>query len=169
MTNDLYATPTTREIAARIRHIRKSKRLTLDGVAARSNGQLKSVVLGSYERGTRAISLARAIQIAAALDVPLTHLLSDQPVAQQSLSQTLAIDLRALRERARIGAILPDEKKFLPPLLDFATWIAQRRSDWNGEILTVRKSDLETLALMSKSSEAQVLQWLEKSKLLLES
>ncbi|MEI6670644.1 MAG: helix-turn-helix transcriptional regulator, partial [Actinomycetes bacterium] len=61
MTNDLYATPTTREIAARIRQIRKSKKLTLDGVAARSNGQLKSVVLGSYERGTRAISLARAI------------------------------------------------------------------------------------------------------------
>lgn len=167
MNDDLYPQASTREIARRIRQIRKSKRLTLDAVAARSNGQLKSVVLGSYERGTRAISLARAIQIAAALDVPLTHLISDQTASNVSLSEPLAIDLRALRDRAKIGAVLPEEKRFLPPLLDFATWVAQRRSDWNGEILTVRKSDVETLALLCKSNEFEIFEWMKKSQLLL--
>lgn len=168
MKNTLYPTPTTAEIAARIRTIRKSKKLTLDAVAERSNGQLKSVVLGSYERGTRAISLARAIQIANALDVPLTHLFSDLPPKSSPVSHPISLDLRALREKAKSGAVTHEEKKYLPALLDFASWIAHKRSDWNGEVLSIRKNDLETIALMGHTEEDEVVMWLKKAGLALE-
>jgi hypothetical protein len=61
-----------------------------------------------------------------------------------------------------------DEKRYLPTLLDFASWIAHKRSDWNGEVLSIRKNDLETIALMAHSEEDEVVMWLKKAGLVLE-
>jgi transcriptional regulator with XRE-family HTH domain len=38
-----------------------------------SNGKYKSVVVGSYERGTRAISVNRLIELAELYEVPITE------------------------------------------------------------------------------------------------
>ena len=50
--------------AQRLRDLRRSRGLTLDQCESMSGGVIKAVVLGSYERGTRAISLARLTQLA---------------------------------------------------------------------------------------------------------
>jgi hypothetical protein len=47
--------------AHKLRELRRSKGLTLQDCELISNGALKAVVLGSYERGHRAISLALSL------------------------------------------------------------------------------------------------------------
>ena len=46
--------------------------------------------------------------------------------------------------------------------------IARDRGDWNGEILTIRNSDLKSLALMTRMSESLLLKWMRENSLLIE-
>lgn len=48
----------------------------------------------------------------------------------------------------------------------FIAWIANRRCDWNGEVMSLRESDLATLALMTFKSDEELLEWLKQNKLL---
>ena len=61
------------DVQTNLRKIRKSKGLTLHQVETMSNGKYKSVVVGSYERGTRAISVNRLIELAELYEVPITE------------------------------------------------------------------------------------------------
>jgi len=45
--------------------------------------------------------------------------------------------------------------------------IAQRRGDWNGEILTLRNSDLDTLTLLLAMKREFLSQWLREWKITL--
>ena len=64
-----------KSLGARLRSIRQQQGLSLQGVEEKSNGRWKAVVVGSYERGDRAISVAKlaasgrteAVAIAAAM------------------------------------------------------------------------------------------------------
>jgi transcriptional regulator with XRE-family HTH domain len=69
--------PTPQSVANRLRSIRKSRGWTLHDVESKSDGSIKAVVMGSYERGTRAISLARALELANLFAIPIGDLLSD--------------------------------------------------------------------------------------------
>ena len=53
-------------VSERLRSIRRAQSLSLNDVEIASNGAIKAVVLGSYERGSRSLSVKRAIQIAKA-------------------------------------------------------------------------------------------------------
>jgi len=59
------------DIAAAIKSIRKSKNLTLREVEIQSEGIWKAVVVGSYERCDRALSIKKAISLANFYQVPL--------------------------------------------------------------------------------------------------
>ena len=61
------------DVQDNLRKIRKSKGLTLRQVETMSNGKYKSVVVGSYERGTRSISVNRLIELAELYDVSITE------------------------------------------------------------------------------------------------
>ncbi len=63
--------------ADRLRIIRKSKGWSLQDVERNSNGKWKAVVIGSYERADRAISLKKAIQlIERSINVmPISHVI----------------------------------------------------------------------------------------------
>jgi transcriptional regulator with XRE-family HTH domain len=60
--------------ADKLRMIRKSKGWSLQDVERNSNGKWKAVVIGSYERSDRAISLKKAISLMEFYQVPISEL-----------------------------------------------------------------------------------------------
>ena len=87
---------TIAQVSARLRAIRISRSLSLSDVEVLSKGALKAVVLGSYERGARTLSVKRAISIAALYDVPISQLFTEVlPVEVISAVRTV-IDLRVV-------------------------------------------------------------------------
>ena len=94
MSND-YA----RTLGARLRAIRQQQKLSLQGVEEKSGGAWKAVVVGSYERGDRAITVAKLASLAAFYGVPVVELLPEG--ASQS---TTAPPPRIVIALAKLGA-----------------------------------------------------------------
>ena len=161
----LYKQLSEESIAHRIRALRKSRGWTLAGVEKQSKGSFKAVVLGSYERGDRSLSIPRAIQLAEVFNIPLTELLCEpDPLSHSRSNQKLVIDLRKLADLRQGSESQPASR----PTLDlFVAWIAGQRRDWNGEIMTIRQSDLDILGLMTFTSPQAVLNSLKENQLLM--
>ena len=116
--------------------------------------------MGSYERGTRAISLARALELANLFAIPIADLLggTDSPRDIQLSSQRF--------DQRRVVQLLADsDEEALKKLHKFLIAIAQRRGDWNGEILTLRSTDLDTLTLLLEMTHSQLSQWLSQRQI----
>jgi hypothetical protein len=64
-----------RTLGRRLRAIRTAQGLSLDGVEQKSLGQWKAVVVGSYERGERAISVPRLVGLTGFYGVTLADVL----------------------------------------------------------------------------------------------
>ena len=157
MTNlSVFTQPTPESVAARLRSIRKSRGWTLHDVEKASKGSIKAVVMGSYERGTRAISLVRALELANLFAIPIADLLSD-PILRKNEN----LGFRRFDQR-RIAKLLSEkDDEILKKVSKFLVAIAQRRGDWNGEILTLRSTDLDTLTLLLEMSQGQLEHWLK--------
>lgn len=155
-----FAQPTPKSVALRLRTLRKARGWTLHDIETKSHGSIKSVVMGSYERGTRAISLARCLEIADLFAIPVAELLA-APARQNSSSTELArFDLR--RSVSLVSS--KSDSEFLK-INKFLLAIAARRGDWNGEILTLRSNDLDTLTLILEMSQTELIQWLSNWKI----
>ena len=151
------------EIASSIRAIRKQKGLTLKDVESQSKGIWKAVVIGSYERCDRALSLKKAISLAAFYQVPLDELLglaSKQNSSEPENFTKITIDIRKISGLAKI-----DEKAHR--ILTLLALLCAKRKDWNGEVISIRRSDLETLAILSDDSEVQTRNWMNQNALLI--
>jgi transcriptional regulator with XRE-family HTH domain len=122
-----------------LRELRRRKGYTLHDFESLTGGAIKAVVLGSYERGTRAISLARLQQLADLYEVPIAYFLAEGPREGARHEGRHIFDLRRIREH------LDSE---MAPVARFVAAIAQKRSDWNGEVLSIRASDNENIALV---------------------
>ena len=118
--------------------------------------------MGSYERGARALSLARSIEIAGLFGIPIANLLGDFSRVDATNPETLTIDQRRLGELTETD---PDEK--IKTLQLFISAIAARRSDWNGEVMTLRASDFDTLTLLFALSLPELKAWLTEKRLAL--
>ena len=70
------------EISRRLRQIRKQQNLTLKQVEIRSRGKWKAVVIGSYERGTRSLSISKAKSLCEFYGVPLSALFKSKHVSR---------------------------------------------------------------------------------------
>ena len=127
--------------AQRLRELRRSKGLTLHDCEKLSKGEIKAVVLGSYERGTRAVSLARLEQLAELYEVPFQYFFGEKKHEIRSEVDALVFDLRRIRKENSAVARLAPVKRFL-------TTIARKRSDWNGEVMSLRQSDSALLELI---------------------
>ena len=64
-------------LGARLRAIRTQQGLSLHGVEEKSRGRWKAVVVGSYERGDRAVTVQRLAELAEFYGVPVGELLPD--------------------------------------------------------------------------------------------
>ena len=58
-------------LGARLRSIRAQQGLSLHGVEEKSEGRWKAVVVGSYERGDRAVTVAKLAELAEFYGVPV--------------------------------------------------------------------------------------------------
>ena len=64
-------------LGARLRAIRTQQGLSLHGVEEKSQGRWKAVVVGSYERGDRAVTVQRLSELADFYGVPVNELLPE--------------------------------------------------------------------------------------------
>jgi len=142
-------------VGERLRAIRRQKGLSLHDVEARSSLEFKASVLGAYERGERAISVPRLLRLAEIYEVPADQLLPRDFDGEISLvesaggavdqASTFAIDLVRLHDVDDPDAQI---------ISRFASSIQLERQDFNGRMLTIRRSDLRVLAAcMGRSLE----------------
>lgn len=146
------------ECAKKLRALRRRRGLTLEECEITSGGKFKAVVLGSYERGARAISLSRLSQLADFYEVSIDYFLSTggDPLADKS---RWVFDLRKLREAD--NSIFPIN--FLNNALGE---IAIERSDWEGEVLSLRKSDNQLFKIIFGEKRDEIIESLQRDKLL---
>lgn len=156
---------TAHDVSAKLRAIRLSRSLSLSDVEALSNGSLKAVVLGSYERGARTLSVKRAIAIAALYQVPVSRLFSDETPIEVLSSEKVVIDLRAINRRALDSTHTENQRYIL--LARVAQRIVRSRQDWNGEVLSIRQTDIETVSTIFDVQISEALTWLERERILL--
>lgn len=78
-----------------IRELRKKKGLTLKECEELSRGRFKAVVMGSYERGTRAISLERLQEIADFYEVPIQYFFGSD--TSKIIERIFTFDLRRMK------------------------------------------------------------------------
>src|SRR6266571_2307728 len=62
-------------LGARLRAIRTQQGLSLHGVEEKSRGRWKAVVVGSYERGDRSVTVQKLAELADFYGVPVSELL----------------------------------------------------------------------------------------------
>lgn len=118
--------------------------------------------MGSYERGTRAISLARTIEIANLFNIPVTELISEPVRVSTNSELDMVFDLRKISNLAEHYS--DTDLVFLSRYLKA---ISARRSDWNGEVLSLRKSDFDTLTLLIGKPGHDLLQrWIAEKILI---
>lgn len=152
-------------VCARIRSIRISQGLSLSDVELASNHTIRAVVLGSYERGDRALSVKKAITIAAFYGVPLSYLL-EAPLPASGAPAQLVMDLRAVKGLIADDAQVAQELPALKSIIRFISALIALRNDWNGEILSMRASDLSHLAMSLGKSNEELTQVLRENRLL---
>ncbi len=141
-----------RALGARLRSIRQQQGLSLHGVEEKSQGRWKAVVVGSYERGDRAVTVQKLAELADFYAVPVSELLPDaSPAAAAEPPQRLVLDLE------RLG-LVPAEKA--GPLARYAAAIQAQRGDYNGRVLSIRQDDLRTLAVIYDEAPSQLAEQL---------
>lgn len=143
----------TREIGNQMRAVRKQQRLSLQAVEQLSGGAFKAVVVGSYERGDRSVSVSRLSDLARFYGVPVTDLLPAGSVpaavlASRQGDQAVVINLRRLRE-------LPADQ--VGPVDRFVRAIQHERGDYTTDVLSLRSDDLRPLAIMYSTTPDQLL------------
>lgn len=135
-----------------LRALRLARNWTLNDFERASGGRIKAVVIGSYERGSRSITVSKLQIITAIYGVPITAVLLVNDEISYANSKNVIIDLRRLRN------ILESKKsRNLDNLNTFITGIVNTRRDYNGEILSLRASDLEFLAIMASSNTERMI------------
>ena len=159
MSNTTESSTNARDLGRVLREIRLSKKWSLRDFEIASGGRIKDVVLGSYERGSRSISVSKLTIIAATYCVPMSAFFPIEPKIQpENPPERVIIDLRKLR-----SALLTPQTRTVLLLDQFTKGIITQRNDWNGEVLSLRASDLQILSIRS-APESETLKFFVISK-----
>ena len=147
-----------RRLGSRLRAIRQQQGLTLQQVEEMSDGKWKAVVVGSYERGDRAVSVSKLHELSEFYNVPVSELLPKEDGdavggGGSSAPTKVMLDLRRLSR----SDLDPD----LRPLSRFAHTIQLQRGDFNGNVLTIRGEDLRALSVIYGTSTEDLVIRLE--------
>ena len=143
-------------LGERLRAIRVQQGLTLQQVEERSQGHWKAVVVGSYERGARAVSAAKLAELAGFYGVPLAELLPEgsAPPPQRQDESRVVIDL------VKLATVHGDPA--LQPLSRLAARIQSQRGDYNGRVLTLRSADIESVAIVTGVDRTELVERLQR-------
>ena len=136
-------------LGGKLRAIRQQQGLSLHGVEQKSGGRWKAVVVGSYERGDRAVTVQKLAELADFYGVPVAELLPEGRIPSGSEPATkIVINLERLQQ-------LPADK--VGPLARYAAAIQSQRGDYNGKVLSIRAEDLRSLAIIYDMRERVAL------------
>ena len=151
-----------RRLGARLRAIRQQQGLTLQQVEEISTGKWKAVVVGSYERGDRAVSVAKLAELSEFYNVPVSELLPKEDMGVATAASAgpgrVMLDLRKLSR--------PDLDPELRPVSRFAHTIQLQRGDYNGNVLTIRGEDLRALSVIYGTDPEELVIRLEDEGIL---
>ena len=151
-----------RAVGARLRVVRNQLGLSLQAVEATSSQEFKASVLGAYERGERAVSVSRLQRLAKLYGVSVDQLLPNEsdatrwwmskdaeapgaPAPERAAAQpwqnsdTVTIDLARLRD------VSGPERDLIRR---FVSMIQVQRQDFNGQLITIRSSDVRAIACL---------------------
>ncbi len=135
-----------RRLGGRLRAIRQQQGLTLQQVEEVSAGKWKAVVVGSYERGDRAVSVAKLAELSEFFNVPVSELLPKEDLPGAPASANAAGPSRVMLDLRRLSR--SDLDPDLRPVSRFAHTIQLQRGDYNGSVLTIRGEDLRALSVI---------------------
>ena len=155
MANTYQADTYQNELGNRLRSVRMMQGLTLADVEERSRGTWKAVVVGSYERGDRSVTVARLSELAQFYGVPISHLLPDNQDGDGR--ERVTVDLVALESAS--GEFMT--------LVRYVRRIQHERGDYNGRMLTLRLDDLRTVATAEGDDPEALLDRLHELELIL--
>lgn len=147
-------------LGARLRAIRAQQHLSLHGVERKSDGRWKAVVVGSYERGDRAVSVQRLAELAEFYGVPVGELLPKEHAHAGISAPTLSKIVLNL-ERLQTA---PQEEA--AQLVRFVAAIQRQRGDYGNRVLSIRAEDLRSLAIMYDTSVEDLTQHLVRWQVL---
>ena len=106
-------------------------------VEQRSGGRWKAVVVGSYERGDRAVTVQKLAELARFYGMPMSLLLPPEDLgSDDGVAIPIVLNLDRLD-------VLPRRKA--GPLTRYAADIAHRRGE-HGTLLRIRSTDIDSLA-----------------------
>ncbi len=142
----------TEKLGRTLRGIRVKRKWSLKAFERASEGRIKDVVLGSYERGARSISVANLQIIADTYQIPVSAFFGENQELHSTRAEgRVIIDLRKIRE-----SLSSANSETLTLLNQFTKTIISMRSDWNGEILSLRSSDVAFLSMISTNKDIEL-------------
>jgi len=148
-----------KQLGARLRAIRQQQGLSLQGVEEKSEGRWKAVVVGSYERGDRAVTVNRLAELADFYRVPVSELLPEGTPIQFDFAGKIVLDLEKLYDSQ-------DEQ--LAHVARYARAIQHKRGDYNGRVLSLRASDMQALAIVYDISPPDLVDRLSDTGILVD-
>src|SRR5689334_21509987 len=136
-----------RALGARLRAVRTQQHLSLHGVERKSAGRWKAVVVGSYERGDRAISVQRLAELAEFYGVPVNTLLprGGRPAATATTLPAGNPLTKLVISLSRLEGLGDDETTALRRVV---AAIRRQRGDRLGPMLPIRHADLDTVGVL---------------------
>ena len=138
-----------KSLGARLRSIRQQQGLSLQGVEEKSAGRWKAVVVGSYERGDRAVTVSRLAELAEFYRVPVAELLPEGSGVRHEPTNKIVLDLERLYDTSA---------EDLAYVARYARAIQQQRGDYNGRVLSIRADDLRALAIVYDASPSGLVE-----------
>jgi len=151
------------QLGRTLREIRLNRKWSLKDFEIASGSKIKDVVLGSYERGTRSISVSKLSIIAKTYEIPMSAFFPESKFKNTPANdEQIIIDLRKLRD---VLKNYPSEPVQI--LNKFTNGIVNMRKDWNGEVLSLRSTDLRLISLLQADAPHNGVEEYKKLNLLL--
>jgi transcriptional regulator with XRE-family HTH domain len=145
-------------LGERLRAVRRAQGMRLQDVEEQSDGRFKAVVVGSYERGDRAVSAHKLAALASFYQVPLVDLLPEEgPVRAVDRAAVIRVAVDRVYDRGHDPEVAP--------LLRLVQHVQGMRDD-RGRVLTLRRDDLRTIAVALGAQPDRIDRWLDERGLL---